>query len=72
VSIEEHAAAADEQGVPAEVIDLLTYLYSEVLDGRNAHVTDGVARALGREPRDFADYARATAATGIWDPASLR
>jgi hypothetical protein len=39
-----------------------------VLDGRNAHVTDGVRRALGREPRDFADYAHDTAARGVWDP----
>ena len=29
-------------------------------------LTDGVQRALGREPRDFADYARRTAATGVW------
>jgi uncharacterized protein YbjT (DUF2867 family) len=73
VSIEEYAAAADEQGVPAEVIDMLTYVFGEVLDGRNAHPADGVKRALGREPRDFADYARDAAATGVWDaPAPLR
>jgi two-component system, NarL family, response regulator LiaR len=53
--------------VPAEFVRLLTYLFSEVLDGRNAHLTDGVQRALGREPRDFADYARDAAATGVWD-----
>jgi hypothetical protein len=51
----------------AEVIELLTYLFTTVLDGRNARVTDGVRRALGREPRDFADYARDAAATGVWD-----
>ena len=28
--------------------------------------TDGVQRALGRPPRDFADYAATTAATGVW------
>jgi hypothetical protein len=28
-----------------------------------------VQRALGREPRDFGDYARRTAAAGIWDGA---
>jgi hypothetical protein len=67
VSIEEHAAAAAEQGVPADVIELLTYLFSEVLDGRNAHVTDGVQRALGREPRDFRDFACDVAATGVWN-----
>jgi uncharacterized protein YbjT (DUF2867 family) len=68
VSIEEHAAAAAQQGVPGEVIDLLTYLFSEVLDGRNAHVADGVQRALGREPRDFSLYSRDAAATGVFNP----
>jgi hypothetical protein len=43
----------------------LTYLFSEVLDGRNASLTDGVRRAVGREPKDFADYARDAAATGV-------
>ncbi len=67
VSIEEHAAGAAEQGVPGDVVELLTYLFSEVLDGRNAHLADGVQRAVGREPRDFADYARVAVATGVWD-----
>jgi hypothetical protein len=43
-----------------------TYLFSEVFDGRNAYVADGVWRALGREPRDFASYARGAAASGVW------
>jgi uncharacterized protein YbjT (DUF2867 family) len=67
VSIEQHAAAAAEQGVPREFAELLTYLFSEVLDGRNAHVADGIQRALGRQPRDFAAYARDAAATGVWN-----
>lgn len=29
-------------------------------------VIGGVRRALGREPKDFRDYVRQTAATGIW------
>src|SRR5262249_58936910 len=45
VSVQEYAAAAAEQGVPSEGIDLLTYLFGEVLDGRNAHLADGVQRA---------------------------
>jgi hypothetical protein len=36
-----------------------------IFDGRNAHLSDGVQRALGREPRDFSDDARAAAATGV-------
>ncbi len=71
VSVQEYAAGAAAQGVPGEVIELLTYLFGEVLDGRNAHLADGVQRALGREPRDFGDYARATAASGVWDASAV-
>jgi uncharacterized protein YbjT (DUF2867 family) len=67
VSVEQYASMLSEHEVPAESVRLLTYLFSEVLDGRNAHPTYGVQRALSREPRDFADYARDAAATGVWD-----
>jgi uncharacterized protein YbjT (DUF2867 family) len=67
VSIEEFAGAAAEQGMPAEAIDVLTYLFGEVLDGRNSHTMDGVQRALGREPRDFREFARDAAATSVWN-----
>jgi uncharacterized protein YbjT (DUF2867 family) len=72
ISLEDFAAAAAAEGVPREMIDLLTYLFAEVLDGRNAHVADGVQRALGREPRDFSDYARDDAASGVWDPGATK
>ncbi|MGH3042272.1 MAG: NmrA family transcriptional regulator [Gaiellaceae bacterium] len=68
VPIEDFATGLEEQGVPSEWIELLVYLFQEVLDGRNAHLADGVQRALGREPKDFADYARDAAATAIWNP----
>ena len=71
VSIEQHAVEAAEHGAPPELVELLSYLFSEVMDGRNADTTDGVRRALGREPRDFADYARATAAGGVWNAAPV-
>jgi uncharacterized protein YbjT (DUF2867 family) len=64
VSLEQHAAELRGHGVPDEVVDLLTYLFDEVVDGRNAGTTDGVREALGREPRDFAAYA--AAAAGVW------
>ncbi len=71
ISTEAFAAASAEQGVPSEVVKLLSYIFGE-LDGRNAHLADGVQRALGREPRDFSDYARDAAATGIWDARAAR
>lgn len=66
VSAEEYAAGAAEHGVPPEEVEALTELVTTVLDGRNAHLADGVRRALGRAPRDFSDYARDAAATGVW------
>jgi uncharacterized protein YbjT (DUF2867 family) len=66
ISVEEYSSMLAEQDVPTDYVWLLTYLFTEVLDGRNAYLTDGVQRALGCEPRDFADYARDTAATGVW------
>lgn len=67
VSMEDYAAAAARFGVPDDVIGLLRYLFTEVLDGRNVDTADGVRQALGREPRDFSDFARAVAASGVWD-----
>jgi uncharacterized protein YbjT (DUF2867 family) len=67
VSPDEYAAEAIKAGVPEDEAYGLVELFGEVLDGRNEHLTDGVKRALGREPRDFGDYARETAATGVWD-----
>jgi hypothetical protein len=56
-------------GVPPEEVAPLTELFENVLDGRNAFMTDGVARALGRPARDVATCARDAAATGVWDVA---
>jgi uncharacterized protein YbjT (DUF2867 family) len=66
ISTEEYAAAMNVMQVPPEFISFVTYLFAEVLDGRNASVADGVTRALGRPPRDFTDYVREIAATGVW------
>jgi len=61
-----------ESGWPADYVDLLDYLFTVLMDGRNAEPQDGVRRALGREPRDFADYARAAAAaSGAWKEAEV-
>lgn len=66
VSSAEFATGLSAAGVPGEYVTLLTYLFDTVLDGRNSSVVDGVRQALGREPREFADYARRAAASGVW------
>lgn len=48
------------------VADVFTAIARETLDGRNANLHDGVSRALGRPPRDFAHFARTAAKAGAW------
>lgn len=64
---ETFSAAIADSGAPQEIVWLTDYLFSTVLDGRNAYISDGIERALGRPPRDFSDFAREIAATGVWE-----
>ena len=66
ISIDDFVAGLAAEGVPSDAVQLLAYLFAEVLDGRNAQLADGVQRALGREPRDFSEFAREAAAAGAW------
>jgi uncharacterized protein YbjT (DUF2867 family) len=59
------------QGVPTALATQLTALFTEVLDGRNAHLTDGVRQALGRDPRDITGYIFEAAASGAWNPRTV-
>jgi len=67
ISHEAFFTTLQQAEMPAEFFGLMTDLFTEVLDGRNTYVTDGAQRILGRAPKDFSDYARDTAATGIWE-----
>ena len=67
VSGDEFESALRAAGLPDDEARAYTDLFTTVLDGRGAYLGDGVQRALGREPRDFRDYVRAAAATGVWD-----
>lgn len=66
LSSEDYLDSLAAHGLSTDFAWLLNYLFTTVLDGRNASVTDGVQRALGREARDFSDYAQAAASTGVW------
>ncbi len=52
------------------VADVFTAIARETLDGRNAQTADGVERALGRKPRDFAEFATAASSRGVWNAAA--
>ncbi|OZI07322.1 NmrA family transcriptional regulator [Siphonobacter sp. BAB-5385] len=61
-----YLSALEDLGTPPEMVALLAYLFSEVLDGRNASLTTDVERVLGRPAIDFDHYAQRTAALGVW------
>lgn len=63
-----HANVAQAGGT--FVADVFTAIARETLDGRNAHITDGVERALGRKPRDFTEFATTAASSGVWNSAA--
>ncbi|MEN7343617.1 MAG: NmrA family NAD(P)-binding protein, partial [Pseudomonadota bacterium] len=59
-----------DSGAPQDVVWMLDYLFATVLDGRNAYTTDGVQRALGREPKSFATFAQEVASRSVWNHAA--
>jgi uncharacterized protein YbjT (DUF2867 family) len=64
VSPDEMLAGLVASGMPADEAIELVELFATILDGRNAHVADGVHRALGRAPRDLADVVAAAFTDG--------
>jgi len=56
VSREEFVAGLEAAQLPPNLVQLVDYLFNEVLDGRNATLGDGVQRALARPPRDFRSF----------------
>ncbi|MEP6566577.1 MAG: NmrA family transcriptional regulator, partial [Mesorhizobium sp.] len=66
ISHDQFTTAVAAHALPPEFAWLLNELFTQVLDGRNETLTDGVQRVLGRAPKDFSAYATEIAATGIW------
>lgn len=69
ITMDTYTAMLREYQLPGDFIWLINYLFTEVLTESNAVVTNDVERVLGRKAKDFRDYARETAATGVWNPA---
>ncbi|WP_306321611.1 MULTISPECIES: NAD(P)H-binding protein [unclassified Streptomyces] len=66
VPVREYGAVLGEFGMPEEEAAFLVDLFETLLDGRNASVSGGVERVLGRGPRTFAEFAEREAAAGAW------
>lgn len=69
ISFEDFRDGVAEAAGP-DIADVFEAIARETLDGRNAHLTNGVERALGRKPRDFAEFAAKAARAGAWSRAA--
>nr|WP_299388017.1 NmrA family NAD(P)-binding protein [Allomuricauda sp.] len=68
VSLPAYIKALEEQGVPADYVWLINYLFSEVLTNPdNQLVKHDIEKVLGRKPIDFSEYLEKTVATGVWN-----
>jgi len=71
ISLSAYTKMLEEYQVPNDYIWLINYLFTEVL-GREGNdvITNDVERVLGRKAKDFSEYVRETAATGVWNQVS--
>ncbi|GAA0960636.1 NAD(P)H-binding protein [Kribbella koreensis] len=53
-------------GQTVEDSEAVRDLFAVIRNHRSEYVSDGVQQVLGRAPRDFADWAREIAKTGVW------
>ncbi|MEM1340462.1 MAG: NmrA family NAD(P)-binding protein [Bacteroidota bacterium] len=70
ITLREYVGAMQEMQLPEDMIWLIEYLFTHVLDNpENQVITKDVEKVLGRPPIDFSDYVSKTVKTGIWNPA---
>jgi len=67
IPLAEYSAQLKAFEVPSEIVSLMEYLFTHVLDGRNACLGDGVQKVLGREPADFKDYIQKMISSKTWE-----
>jgi uncharacterized protein YbjT (DUF2867 family) len=69
ISLPAYTKMMEEVGVPSDYVWLINYLFSEVLGNKeNEVIAHDIEKVLGRAPKDFSEYVRETAATGVWTP----
>lgn len=66
ISMEEYVAALQSYQLPDDFIELIQYLFTEVLDGRNESISSDIEYVLGRKPATFNEYIIKTLRTGVW------
>lgn len=69
IALPAYTQVMKQQGVPADFIWLIEYLFTEVLGNPdNAEITHDIEKVLGRKPKDFSEYVKETVAKRVWHP----
>lgn len=58
LTIDEYKEQLRSLDIPEDFIELIVYLYSQVMDGRNSSVTYDLETLIGRKPKRFREFAR--------------
>ncbi|ATE55662.1 NmrA family NAD(P)-binding protein [Actinosynnema pretiosum] len=66
LSVDDFIAELVEQGLSRDDAQAYADVVEPIRKGTDAHLSDGVQRALGRPPRTFAEFAESTAEEGGW------
>ncbi len=67
IALSAYTKVMKEQGVPADFVWLIEYLFTEVLGNPSTtEITNDIENVLGRKPKEFKHYVEDTALTGVW------
>lgn len=68
INVDQYVAAMKEQGIPADFVWLIGYLFTEVLGNPMvSEISDDIEKVLKRKPKSFVNYVNETAKTGVWN-----
>ncbi len=67
VPLNDYLQEMESFGAPEIEIQIVEFLFSELLDGRNESITNDVEMLLNRKPNSFSQYIDATITTGVWN-----
>lgn len=69
VTLDQYSKMMESAGVPDSYIWLFNYLFTEVLgNAANQVVTNDVEKLFGRKAKDFTQFAKEVAMSGVWTP----
>lgn len=68
ITIGEYVSGMRKANLSEDFVWLVEYLFTEVLGNPElSEISNDIESVLGRRPIDFSEYARKTAATGVWN-----